>query len=395
MVDPLDVSPDRSVVAIITRPPEIVACLKIRVADRDVFVIFDSHPRPSHPDGLGFIVNPNIKTAAAYLSDLLVFDENILNDPSLQWQAQLLGHFSGHILLSLEEEPSTTEVLLESSLALLSAYADVAREKSRSSELQQKVEELERQQRFMEDRVRYLEQRRREDYERYREASRPKARRVEQDEYANNTLPSESRHDSPLQSSSKHTQSAHRRPTDDDRESDWQTVNRSGKRDKRKSRLDQVVSFGLGLSGTWGSSSSSRRSKTPPPIDHRWETPENGSMPGGLSDPVVGSELDRDAAIAMELQRQFEDEDRQLRSQKQLLERMAPAIFRCRICMEDQPEDSVARIEKCGHALCRSCLRGYATFKIGERRFPIVCPVCATEKERPEPGRESVGTLSL
>lgn len=383
-----DISPHRSVAVIITRPPEIVACLRIRVAERDVYVVFDSHPRPSHPDGLGFIINPSIKIAASYLSELLSFDENILNDPSLQWHAQLLGYFSGHILSPLEEEPSTTEMLLEASSALLSAYADVAHEKSRVSELRQKVEELERQQHFMEERVRHLEQRRREESERYREALRSHGRYSDRDRQYQRTDSSEFRSNSYYPStsnSSSSAQSAHRRSSHGGDETDgWQTVKR---RDKGKGPIERVVSYGLALSGKWNQPPG--RDKSPPPTEQRIKPPVNPAMPGGLPEPFQTiSDLDRDIALAMNLQQTFEAEDRQLAAQREMLQRMAPVVFQCSICFEDYVEDSIARVEGCSHPFCRECLRNYAKTKVAERRFPILCPVCITDKDTRDPGGE-------
>ncbi|KXN84683.1 putative E3 ubiquitin-protein ligase ARI9 [Leucoagaricus sp. SymC.cos] len=388
LLDLDDVSPERSTVVIITRPPEIVACLKTRVADRDVYVVFDSHPRPSHPDGLGFIINPNIKMAATYLSDLLPFDESLLRDPELQWQAQLLGYFSGHVLLPLEEEPSTTEMLLESSLALLSAYADIASEKSRVSELREKVEELERQQRFLEERARHLEKRRLEDYEYYQTVLRI-YKRDENPRHKQSTSTSQSRRNShkppPMFPSSE---PAHRQPSrsgNDDGE--WQVV---GEKDKGKNRFE-LFNIGLPLMGkgsqSYASVASSSRREDSPPLRDQPVTSDSPSMPGGLADPLATmNDLDRDTAIAMELQQEFEHENKQLVEQKRQLEQMVRPTFECSICFEEYVEDSVARIDDCNHSFCRECLRGHAKAKIEERRFPIHCPMCIADRDNLKPG---------
>ena len=59
------------------------------------------------------------------------------------------------------------------------------------------------------------------------------------------------------------------------------------------------------------------------------------------------------SALALQIQRQYEEEDRQLRSQMQQLIDSTPATFDCGICMDTFSEDVVARIELCGHSFCR------------------------------------------
>jgi hypothetical protein len=392
-----DASSDRSVVVIITRPPEIVACLKTRIADRDVYIVFDSHPRPDHPDGLGLIINPSIKMAASYLSDLLSFDEDLLRDPSLQWQAQLLGYFSGHILLPLEEEPSATEMLLESSMALLSSYADVAYEKSRVSELREKVQELERQHHFMEERVKHLERRRREEYEQYRDTIRSHER--EREKYLKGGT-SRSRNNSfhPPPTFSSSSSSSRQSAPAENSEDGWQVV---GKKDKGKGRMEHVLSYGLSLPRPWNqnhtSSASNAHPANPPPPSpkNHYSTPfDQKTMPGGLSDPLA-TDYEGDIAVALKLQQEYEEENEQLMGQREMLEVTAQATFECSICFDKYPEDSVARVEECEHSFCRDCLRGHARSKIGERRFPIFCPLCTTDKNRLKQGGEYGGLSDI
>ena len=117
------------VASVITRPPEIVLCLKISIASQDVFIIFDSHPRPSHPLGSGFILNSSVEATAAYLEELLSIDPNILSDPSLHWQAELLGVFAGHILVRKAGaiyDPDIDFILMDASTKILSLMAEVA-----------------------------------------------------------------------------------------------------------------------------------------------------------------------------------------------------------------------------------------------------------------------------
>jgi hypothetical protein len=106
-----------SAVAVITRPPEIIACLKLRLTEKNVFIIFDSHPRPSYPNGAGMIVSTSIEGTARRLAELLPTVD--LPDGFLQWQAQLLANYSGHVFVPHGVETSTTtlwQAVLESSL---------------------------------------------------------------------------------------------------------------------------------------------------------------------------------------------------------------------------------------------------------------------------------------
>jgi len=74
-----------------------------------------------------------------------------------------------------------------------------------------------------------------------------------------------------------------------------------------------------------------------------------------------------------------------LREEREALASLVQSVFSCGICMENHPEDSVARVDNCGHAFCRQSLREYIVSKLKERQFPIVCPLCSIEKERTSP----------
>ncbi len=116
---------------IITRPPEIIACFSIAdvPAGTELFVIFDSHPRPEkHPHGAAFIFYNSVRATARYLAQLLHFDEDILRDADVQWQAQLLSHCSGDVFVAAEAPPNGAkwaETALEASLQVLSLEAQV------------------------------------------------------------------------------------------------------------------------------------------------------------------------------------------------------------------------------------------------------------------------------
>lgn len=128
-----------SVAAIITRPPEIVTCVQIVTASRPIYMVFDSHPRPNHPDGAAIIFPGNARGTARYLAKLFPFDENLTSDPTLQWQAALLGSYSGHIFTarSLPNDfmSAMEYAVMRSSVAMLSLKAEFESLKSQNAEL--------------------------------------------------------------------------------------------------------------------------------------------------------------------------------------------------------------------------------------------------------------------
>ncbi|KAF9651535.1 hypothetical protein BDM02DRAFT_3154328 [Thelephora ganbajun] len=139
----------KSAAIVITRPPEIVTCVKISIPDSaDVFMVFDSHSRPDHPDGAGFIFSTSIDVTAQYLDNLLAIDESILSDHSLQWQTQLLANFSALLFAARTTrfDSNATEAeraMIESSLTILALQAEVAELKLRNAALQKDLQAAE------------------------------------------------------------------------------------------------------------------------------------------------------------------------------------------------------------------------------------------------------------
>ncbi|KAH8999926.1 hypothetical protein EDB86DRAFT_621847 [Lactarius hatsudake] len=110
---------------------------------------------------------------------------------------------------------------------------------------------------------------------------------------------------------------------------------------------------------------------------------------GGPSAPPF--ERDDDLSYAMRLQNEFDNEDRALSAERIRLSQTAQQVFECGICMEEMPEDSVARLDPCEHAFCRECMRGYVSTRLEEHRFPVLCPTCAASKGK---GRGVAGEVS-
>ncbi|KAJ7656293.1 hypothetical protein DFH06DRAFT_1091170 [Mycena polygramma] len=143
--------PNDYAAVVITRPPEIVTCFKLPInspaGKQNVFIIFDSHPRTSHPNGAGLVLNTSLDATASHLDNLLAVDGRLLVDSSLQWQTQLLANFSGHFFVAKEHTNSgedLMEAVLDSSLVVLRLQAEVADLKFQNSRLTRDRQSLER-----------------------------------------------------------------------------------------------------------------------------------------------------------------------------------------------------------------------------------------------------------
>ena len=93
------------------------------------------------------------------------------------------------------------------------------------------------------------------------------------------------------------------------------------------------------------------------------------------------------------LQRQFDEEDRQLAAERAELVASEDqrGVFDCGMCMGTLPEESIARIEPCGHSFCRECVREFIVSQIESRRFPVSCPTCTAAGPGSGPP-ESIGS---
>jgi hypothetical protein len=135
-----------SVAAVITRPPEIVTCIKFLLDGKNVFLIFDSHPRPSYPDGAAFIISTSIDATAEHLNRILAFDASLLADKDMQWQVQLLAQFSAHVFLYKPHGDATADlmdIVVKSSLAVLEMRAKISKLESQNNFLSAENSRLE------------------------------------------------------------------------------------------------------------------------------------------------------------------------------------------------------------------------------------------------------------
>ena len=143
--------------AIITRPPEIIACFYIADAPADLYVIFDSHPRPEkHPHGAAFIFKNSIEATAEYLTNLLRYDEHLLADSTIQWQAQLLAHASGEVFVAngaIRTRHQWADAALDASLQVLRLQAHVRELESKNQNLEEDNKRLNEEVSDLEDKL--------------------------------------------------------------------------------------------------------------------------------------------------------------------------------------------------------------------------------------------------
>ncbi|OAX36116.1 hypothetical protein K503DRAFT_327730 [Rhizopogon vinicolor AM-OR11-026] len=130
-----------SAAVIITRPPETIACAKITGLGLDIFMIFDSHPRPNHPSGAGVILSTSIDHVVAHLISIfhtMTVDEHFLSESDSQSETQLLNNVSSHIFVSNGPPGDVRDVrrsAIESGLAILGLQAEIIGLKQQNARL--------------------------------------------------------------------------------------------------------------------------------------------------------------------------------------------------------------------------------------------------------------------
>ena len=68
----------------------------------------------------------------------------------------------------------------------------------------------------------------------------------------------------------------------------------------------------------------------------------------------------------------------------------------CLICTDQQSAGMMLVVEGCGHKMCKACFQEYLKVKLGEKIWPILCPICMTEsglQRRPQGTLHSTLTL--
>ncbi|KAH9951728.1 hypothetical protein B0H21DRAFT_717226 [Amylocystis lapponica] len=339
--------------SIITRPPEIVSCFKLVDTHSDIFVIFDSHPRTKHPDGAAFIFMNSLDAAAQYLADLLKWDDRIVNDASVQWQAQLLAHFSAHTFIGRTKYGSPENLAataLDASLQALNLRAEILELQSRNSTLVTENDRL---------RAEVRESRRKE-----REAAAKPLRSV-------NSMLDYLGMQNSWAAGPSNSRSSDTAPRPD-------PVVRPPVRQVRRPQ-DRTRSYRDVAGG------SALREHKDPALD-------DFAMAAVLQ-MQVDDEGKRDEALAYAIQREFDEERIRLDGELEHLQRAQKNAFDCGVCFEKYSEDAVARVQPCGHQFCRECIVGYVKSKVDERCYPIVCPSCMVDEKPPEKSQSVIDDL--
>ena len=289
------------------------------------------------------IVSPSIEGIARRLTELLPTVD--LPDSFLQWQAQLLSNYSGHVFVPHGVETSTPtlwQAVLESSLAQLSMQAEIAELRSQNEFLKSEQQRLESEMKEAEARSREQEMLIRQQQQQQQQQQQIRSSSGSQKYFDNSFAP-------PRQFSSLTRQS----PTPSSFEASTSTPN------------------------PFGSESRSTGSSSSRALGHFGQPPTRSS-----------SDHDESILEAMRLQNEFDKEDRALSAQRAQLAKSAQRLFECGICMEEMPDDSIARPDSCGHAFCRECLHRHVTARLDEHRFPILCPTCTADKGK---GKKAAG----
>jgi hypothetical protein len=282
------------------------------------------------------IVNTSIEGTARRLTELLPTVD--LPDSYLQWQAELPSNFSGHVFVPHGVETSTPtlwKVVLESSLSM---HAE-------NSELRSHNEFLKNEQQRLKSEI--------------KEAEAQSQQQLEE------TLIQQQQQ---LRSSSYP-------PNYFDRPSMLP-------RDFSPQGLLAFVTQYFSYSSRPSSSEASNSTFNPFGPDSPSATKSSsGRAPGypGIP-PTPPSDRDDSIFYAMRLQHEFDNEDRALSAQRAQLAKSTQRLFECGICLEEMPDDSIARPDPCGHTFCRECLRGHVSSRLNEHRFPELCPTCTADK---------------
>ncbi len=326
-----------------------------------MFIVFDSHPRPElHPEGAAFIFHTTSEGMAQYLDRLLPYDRSLLADNNVQWEAQLLGNFSGHVFVSKNQPANIehwTNADLQASLQILHLRAEWLELKSQNSNLTRDNSHLQ------------------EEVERYKRELAAERRRTKAPSPVQKAA-SPPRNESILATIVHHGSNA--------LSAAWSV----GAVPQEEPRWNQV----------------SRRSRALPTPDRTSQHTSTSRNDSSRLDPIEQSDrgrsatkrtdstdvdTSRDLELALQQQLMFDEENFHLLVERDTLASQAPEVFECGVCFERHSEESVAKVDKCGHRYCRDCVRRYVSSQLGDRRFPIFCPLCVADKKSQEPAGQS------
>ena len=301
------------------------------------------------------IVSTSIEGAVRRLTEILPTVDLPDSDSVLQWQAQLLFNYSGHVFVPHGVEasiPTLWQAVLESSLTQLTMQAE-------NSDLQSRIEFLESDQQRLESELKavFARSQRQELLIQQLQLQQQQQQQKKQQQLGSPSRP-------PVMYFDQSSPSTPRPPR--------HFTSSTHHSEKPLPSSPKALTSTTALS-PFGSDSPSADSSSGRTLGHL------GGIPTSSSD---NDDRVENLLYAMRLQHEFDSEDRALSAQRTELAKSAQRLFECGICLEEMPDDSIARPDPCGHTFCRECLRGHVAARINEHRFPVLCPSCTANKDK-------------
>ena len=330
------------------------------------------------------IVNTSIEGTARHLTELL---PNVdLPDSFLQWQAQLLSNYSGHVFVPYGVETSTPtlwQAVLESSLAQLSMQAEISELRSQNESLKNEQQRLESEIKEAEAQSRRQEMLIQQQQKQQQFGSSRPPKYFDRPSSPQRHFSSSTRHTSRPSSSWASTSTLNPfgpDPPSATKSSSGRAPGHPGSPPTPPSDRDDSIFYAMRLQHEFDKED---RALSDSPFATK---PSSGRAPGhpdrATRAPTPPSDHGDSIFYAMRLQHEFDKEDRALSAQRADLAKFTQRLFVCGICLEEMPDDSIARPDPCGHTFCRECLRGYVAARLDEHRFPILCPTCTANKDK-------------
>lgn len=396
----------------ITKPPEIMAVFAIATNQPSprppvVFAVFDSHSRPTHhPNGAAFSFFGNAADAAAYLSSLLSFDPEILKDPRMQWQAQLLSQFSAHCFVAGNETLTMRQMELElfkSNIDLLDTRSVLTEVKETMGELQMKYAGAMKANARLKDEVLALRLEIQEKDGAGTEVDQEGEPMDIEVEVKEVKAPRAEKADKKGKGKAKALPDDIPTPPAEDGFVSWHdsgvSVQSISDALKYIPGASWITSKARGEAGPSGSRATSELPQTTPrsyasvagPHSHNktieGQSERDHMMAAKLhieddderrreAEQARQNQLLADAHIAAKIQREL---DKEMEEERAALELMKQHTFECGICLEETPQDDLAVPDSCTHSFCRDCLAAHAKASLEENKYPIWCPVCQTQ----------------
>ncbi|KAG8758841.1 hypothetical protein FRC14_007259 [Serendipita sp. 396] len=380
--------------ALITKPPEIIALLNVSTEDdEDIFVAFDSHPRPEHPLGAAFVHFQSSQNAATYLSRLFRVEDGVLAQGG--WQAQAMTEYSAHILEArLVSEIEETKAVYAANLKLLGSKTVMNSAMARHAAVQ---EEVARFKKLLEQRRKARQEASNAETEAEQKLQRLKADLKAARDFAR-SLPST------INSSGNAMQGMMQNAPMETNRNELRQLDQKG---KGKGRVPDA-------SGRREPTQRTYAQTTPSMVDDEAAEYERARLesiaekakkraPQQRSPPASSHTDDRAMALRIQAQeredferaRQLQmEEERAVMHLQQL--RAAHPTFECGICMDDQSMEDVAKNDACGHNICRQCMCRHVISELDRSVWPIICPMCKADPQRDgEPGVINRRTVEL